>query len=166
MIADETLYLIVALSLSVIIITYVVSAIMTVYQRKKLEERYRRSGIREIDLMNGQEFEYFLMVLFKQLGYRVKRTPTSNDFGADLILEGSERIVVQAKRYKSKVGIKAVQEINSAAAFYNANDSWVVTNNYFTSQAIKLADSTYIRLIDRNGLINLILQSKENVNIN
>ncbi|WP_286181151.1 restriction endonuclease [Bacillus sp. ISL-37] len=52
-------------------------------------------------------------MLFNRLGYKVKPTPASNNFGADLIIESPLRIVIQAKRYKIKVGIKAVQEINS-----------------------------------------------------
>ncbi|WP_345655988.1 restriction endonuclease, partial [Streptomyces tremellae] len=68
-------------------------------------------------------------------------------------------VVIQAKRYKSKVGIKAVQEINSARDYYSAQEAWVITNNFFTLQAIKLAESTGVKLIDRNGLADLILNS-------
>ncbi|WP_227551758.1 restriction endonuclease [Metabacillus sediminilitoris] len=90
---------------------------------------------------------------------KARHAPASNDFGADLILEGNERIVIQAKRYSSKEGIKAVQEIYSARGYYKAQTAWVITNNYFTSQAIKLAESTDIQLIDRNKLVDMILNS-------
>jgi restriction system protein len=110
--------------------------------------------------MDGYEVEYYLELLFKKLGYQVKRTPSSNDFGADLILEGETRIVVQAKRYKNKVGIKAVQEINSARDYYSAQEAWVITNNFFTSPAIKLSSSTNVKLIERYELVNLILNSE------
>lgn len=40
----------------------------------------------DFDLMNGIEFEQFLMVLFTTMGYRVKSTPNTGDFGADLLL--------------------------------------------------------------------------------
>ncbi|MGM0923440.1 MAG: restriction endonuclease [Bacillota bacterium] len=119
-----------------------------------------QSGIREIDQMDGYEFEYYLELLFKKLGYQVKRSPSSNHFGADLILEGETRIVVQAKRYKNKVGIKAVQEINSARDYYSAQEAWVITNNFFTSPAIKLSSSTNVKLIERYELVNLILNSE------
>jgi restriction system protein len=98
-------------------------------------------------------------VLYKKLGYHVKRTPSSNDFGTDLILEGQERIVIQAKRYKNKVGIRAVQEINSARNYYKAQKAWVITNNYFTSPVIKLAESSDVQLIDRNELVDIILKT-------
>jgi len=153
-----------------LVILYLVIVVAGVYliifnesRRKKslrrLEARLSQSGIRDIDQMSGIEFEHYLVSLFRKNGYRVKLTPASNDFGADVILEGKERIVIQAKRYSSKVGIKAVQEISSAKGYYNAQEAWVITNNFFTSQAIKLAQSTNVKLIDRNKLVDMILKS-------
>lgn len=132
----------------------------------KLQERICQAGIKEIDKMDGIGFELYLAELFKQFGYQVRRTPSSNDFGADLILEGSERFVVQAKRYKKKVGIKTVQEIHAAKLYYKAEGAWVITNNYFTKQAIDLASSTNITLIDRDELANMILLISEPTSIN
>ncbi|MEH7503829.1 restriction endonuclease [Neobacillus drentensis] len=127
--------------------------------QEKLEARLNQAGIRDIDQMDGIEFEQYLEVLFKKLGIRARRTQASSDFGADLILEGKERIVVQAKRYQKKVSIRAVQEINSARDYYRAHEAWVITNNFFTKPAIKLAESTNVKLIDRYGLVDLILHS-------
>ncbi|MDQ0228604.1 restriction endonuclease [Metabacillus niabensis] len=126
---------------------------------KQLGEKLSQSGIRDIDQMSGLEFEQYLVALFRKNGYRVKITSASNDFGADLVLEGNERIVIQAKRYSGKVGMKAVQEISSAKGYYNAQIAWVITNNYFTSQAIKLAQANNVKLVDRNMLIEMILKT-------
>jgi hypothetical protein len=60
---------------------------------------------------------------------------------------------------KKKVGIRAVQEINSARDYYEAHEAWVITNNFFSTQAIQLANSTNVILIDRDELVNLILNS-------
>ncbi|MGW6043866.1 restriction endonuclease, partial [Bacillus altitudinis] len=43
----------------------------------------------------------------------------------------------------------------------SSESSWVVTNNYFTSPAIELAEKTDVKLFDRDDLVNLILKSKE-----
>lgn len=134
----------------------IVYAVILYGIRVKKESKLRMSGILEIDKMDGVQFEHYLMALFKKHGYRVKLTPSSNDFGADLLLKSKEEIVVQAKRYKNKVGIKAVQEIVSAKNYYQANQAWVVTNNFFTSQAVKLANASNVKLIDRKSLINMI----------
>ncbi|MDR7239147.1 restriction endonuclease [Neobacillus drentensis] len=125
----------------------------------ELEERLSKAGIQDIDIMDGIEFEQYLVVIFKKLGILARKTKASSDFGADLILEGKERVVIQVKRYQKKVGIRAVQEVNSARDYYRAHEAWVITNNFFTTSAIKLAESTNVKLIDRYGLVDLILNS-------
>jgi len=92
----------------------------------------------------------------------VKVTPASGDYGADLVLTTSDqRIIVQAKRYKKNVGIKAVQEIASAKSHYSAYECWVITNSFFTEPAKKLASSNHVRLVDRDQLIDWILALKK-----
>ncbi|MEK5394105.1 restriction endonuclease [Margalitia sp. FSL K6-0131] len=151
------------LAISVFFILILIIIAYYFYKNNRIESRLRKSGIREIDKMDGLQFEKYLVALFKGLGYKAKGTPSTNDFGADLILEGKERIVVQAKRYRDKVGIKAVQEIVSAKEYYNANQAWVITNNFFTPAAEKLARSTNVKLIDRNGLQDMIIKINPSV---
>ncbi|WP_147534514.1 restriction endonuclease [Bacillus marasmi] len=161
---NATLDFIFFVSILIVLFTFAWGINNEFYKRKKLEileARLSQAGMSDIDVMNGIEFEQFLSILFKKLGIKVHRTQASNDFGADLILEGKERIVVQAKRYKKKVGIKAVQEINSAKTYYQAHEAWVITNNYFTAPAKELAESNGVKLIDRNGLADLVLSSKD-----
>jgi len=143
---------------SLVLIGYL---ILAMYQSHKKKQRLRASGIEEIDKMNGYLFEDYLKELFQQLGYQVKATPSAGDYGADLVLiKGNSKIVVQAKRYTQKVGLKAVQEIYSSIHHYQANEAWVVTNSFYTAQAQKLAKSNGVKLLDRENLIELILQTK------
>ncbi len=124
------------------------------YSAKRSLQRIRRSGINDIDLMTGVEFERRLAVLFGDLGYRVQQTKATGDFGADLILHGPEgTTVVQAKRYGSSVGLKAVQEAVAARPVYRANHAMVVTNQGFTRGARTLATANSIELWDRQRLI-------------
>jgi restriction system protein len=126
------------------------------------EQKLKESGIREIDQMSGRDFEEYLRVLLKNLGFRVKLTPASGDYGADLILTTSDqRIIVQSKRYKKNVGIKAVQEIASAKSHYSADECWVITNSFFTEPAKRLASSNHVKLVDRDQLIDWILTLKK-----
>jgi restriction system protein len=126
------------------------------------EQKLRKSGILEVDKMSGREFEEYLQALIKTRGYYVQLTPASGDFGADLILSADgKKIIVQAKRYKKSVGVKAVQEIASAKSHYNADECWVITNSYFTEQARKLARSNQVRLIDRKELMDWMMQEKK-----
>lgn len=95
------------------------------------------------------------------MGYHINTTPRSNDYGADIILKkDGETIVVQAKCYKSKVGVKAIQEVNASILYYQAYKAMVVTNSYFTSNAISLATANGIELIDRDQLAQLIQNLK------
>ncbi|AOX01263.1 hypothetical protein BJP34_19100 [Moorena producens PAL-8-15-08-1] len=106
-----------------------------------------------IDKMTGREFEEFLYKLFKQLGYQVKRTPATADYGADLVItKGEIKAVVQAKRQQGSVGIKAVQEVTGAIGYYQANLGLVITNSKFTENAKELAASNKIELWDRDDL--------------
>lgn len=121
--------------------------------------KLKRTGIHEIDQMSGEEFERFLGNFFKKRGYKVRYTAQSGDYGADLILiDGKNIIAVQVKRYSSTVGVKAIQEIIGALRMYEATEAWVVTNNYFTKQAITLADTNDVYLIDRDQLLELLLE--------
>lgn len=127
----------------------------------KRRARLRASGIVEIDKMSGIQFENFLSLLFQDLGFSVKTTPRTGDFGADLILHKDNRkIVVQAKRYAKSVGIKAVQEVSSAVKHYKADEAWVVTNSSFTNAANELSKSNQVKLISRENLIELIIKAK------
>lgn len=128
-------------------------------QKIRQYRKLKRTGIHEIDAMTGEEFEQFLGAFFKKRGYKVSYTAQSGDYGADLILkDGRSKIAVQAKRYSNTVGVKAVQEIIGALRMYEADEAWVVTNNYFTKQAVHLADSNDVYLIDRDQLLELLLE--------
>lgn len=131
---------------------------MNVQRKNKL---LLQSGIYDIDKMKGVEFENYLKLLYQKKGYDVSMTPGSGDFGADLVVKkDGKKSVVQVKRYSKSVGIKAVQEIIPAIRHYNASDAWVITNSTFTSPAVQLAKSNNVRLIDRDMLIQVILDVK------
>ncbi len=139
----------------------VVVALMIVIGQKRAE-RLKKSGIVEIDKMEGVQFEQYLGHLFRSQGYKAEVTQAAGDYGADLVLsKDGKRIVVQAKRYSKNVGLKAVQEVRGAVSHYGASAAWVVTNRDYTEQAYKLAKSNNVRLIGREELIEMLLQMRE-----
>lgn len=138
----------------------VIMVMISIYQKRA--ERLKRSGISQIDKMDGVKFEQYLGHLFRSQGYKAEVTRAVGDFGADLILiKDGKRIVVQAKRYSKNVGLKAVQEVQGARAHYRASAAWVVTNSNFTQQAYELAKSNGVRLISRDELVEMLLQMKQ-----
>ncbi len=124
--------------------------------RKKA--RLAKSGMAELDKLGGEEFEKYLEILFRKLGYQVTRTPYQGDYGADLVIQKDRvQTVVQAKRYNRSVGVKAVQEAVAAKEYYKCDSAMVVTNSYYSEQAKKLAAANKVELWDRNQLVDRLL---------
>ena len=98
--------------------------------------------------MTGIEFENLLFERFEELGFFVSKTPMSGDFGVDLIVEtkSATRIVVQCKRYSSKLNLKAVQEVIGGMSHYSADFGVVVTTVGYLQSAVKLAQSVDVEL--------------------
>ena len=130
----------------------IIIPILAGYIKKR---RYLKSPLSKIDVMSGTEFEEYLKARFEHMGYKVLLTPATNDYGADLILnKKGEVTVVQAKRYNGNVGNKAVQEVVAAQAYYDADHAMVITNSYYTDNAINLAEVNNVELWDRDNLIS------------
>jgi hypothetical protein len=110
-------------------------------------------SIVDLDLMDGAEFESFLSLLFGRMGFAVRLTQLSCDQGADLVVEKNGIVtVVQAKRYVTPVGNKAVQEVVASLRHYSADRAMVVTTSEFTSSAKVLAHSNGVQLVDREQM--------------
>lgn len=135
----------------------IVTVIMIIIGQKRAE-RLKKSGIADIDKMEGIQFEKYLGHLFRAQGYKAEVTKAAGDYGADLIIQkDNKKIVVQAKRYSKNVGIKAVQEAQASIAHYGASEAWVVSNSDYTAAAYELAKSNRVKLINREALIEIIL---------
>jgi restriction system protein len=125
-------------------------------------QRLAKSGVGDIDKMDGKTFEKYLKVFFEKLGYKVERTRYIGDYGADLVADNNGvKMVIQAKRYKKKVGIRAVQEAVASKGYYNCDKAMVVTNSHFTNQAKTLAFRNKVELWDRKLLVKNLLKIKE-----
>ena len=103
------------------------------------------------------QFENFLQNFFELKGYQVTRTKKSHDYGADLILiRPWESIVVQAKKTKNTVGVKAVQEIYTAKSFYQTQKAILITTSHFSKPALKLAEKIGVTCWDWEQLLKQI----------
>ncbi len=123
------------------------------------QRRFGAAQSAELDQLSGVEFEEFLAGLFRAQGYTAELTPTSGDYGADLILsKGGQRIAVQAKRYTGSVGVQAVQEALSGQAYYQCHAAWVISTGTFTANALELAEKSGVKMIGRSEIGNLMAQ--------
>lgn len=111
-----------------------------------------------IDQMSGADFEQLIASKFSSLGFAVESTPVTGDYGADLIVTtpNASRISIQCKRFKSKVNLKAVQEVVASLSHYQCDYGIVITNSSFLNSAKKLAENNDIELWDQNQLIDFL----------
>lgn len=116
----------------------------------------------QFDNMSGSDFEYFCADLLRKNNYEdVKITPASGDFGVDILASQNNILyAIQCKCYSSDIGVDAVYQVSGGMKYYKANIGIVLTNRYFTKQAIELANNIGIVLWDRDLLLKLIEKSK------
>lgn len=149
--------LVIITSVLFIVASLIGLAIFLIDRAKK--EKLRQSGIAEIDLMSGLDFERYLQLLLIQKGFTNVSLTTTYDLGVDLIAhKDGHAWAIQAKRYKGTVGLDSVRQVVAAMKHYKCDKAMVITNSYFTKNAQVIAASTNCLLIDRDSLINLILK--------
>lgn len=108
---------------------------------------------------NGWVFEKFISNLLLKNGFSsAEVTSGSNDYGVDVVAENKlgVRYAIQCKCYSNKLNNKPIQEINAGKALYNCQVGVVVTNNFFTDNAVKVAKANGILLWDRYKLTEFI----------
>lgn len=126
-------------------------------KRKLKINRYKNYDFSKIDYMDGIEFENLIDAKFQKMGYTTKLTKATKDYGVDLIATKNKKsIAIQIKRYNRNVGVKAIQEVIAAKAFYKTDTAMVLTNSYFTKPAKNLAKETNVILIDRSKLAKIL----------
>lgn len=120
----------------------------------------QRMHIGVVDGFDGVAFENFVVDLLRQHGYRqVWTTSASGDYGVDVVASKEDlKYAFQCKRYSSNVGVKAVQEVYAGAKMYHADVAVVVTNSFFTPNAITLSKELGVVLWDRNHLARMLKQ--------
>ena len=143
--------------LPVVLVWLILSAI----KKRKIDKQNKHKvavfNMSQIDSLSGEEFEILLKDIFERLGYDVCLTKKSHDYGADLIaVKKKNKLLVQAKCYSKVVGVKAIQEIVASRKHYDASEVIVATNNYFSKDAMVLADENSVKLLDRDALFELI----------
>ncbi len=126
-----------------------------IQQEKK---RLRAIALSDVDHMSGVEFEHYVVALLRSQGYEIEHTGKTGDFGTDAVgRKGKERYSIQIKRYSNTVNADAIRQAFTAMTAYNCTLSMVVTNNFFTREAKKLAEWNNCILVDRNTLTDWIV---------
>jgi restriction system protein len=114
------------------------------------------------DDMNGHDFEYFCADLLKKNGfYDVEVTQSSGDHGIDILAEKDDiTYAIQCKCYTSSIGNSAIQQAHTGKSYYKKDIAVVLTNQYFTQQAIEEAKEIGVKLWDRDKLNEMLGEEK------
>ena len=112
--------------------------------------------------MSGHDFEYFCADLLSRNGFiKIKVTQGSGDHGVDILAEKDGiSYAIQCKCYSGNVGNSAVQEAHTGKSIYKKDIAVVLTNRYFTDQAINEANILGVKLWNRNSLLSFINSAK------
>jgi len=144
-----------------------IKGIMAEAGRLRNEELARLTKLRthKIDFLlnfTPGEFEGIVAKMYRQMGYSVKQTPMSNDFGRDLILSrNGKTIFVECKRYArdKPIGRPALQKFYAAIKTMKADSGIFVTTSEFAATAMKFAEENSIELIDGPKLAALMMRA-------
>lgn len=118
--------------------------------------------LNQVDQFEGLQFEEFVAEILYKNGFReVEVTKGSGDFGADVIAKKNNiSYAFQCKRFNSTIGPKPIGEVLRGMRKYNCEKGIVITNSYFSNQAIKESEICNIELWDRDKLSYLIQNIK------
>lgn len=115
-------------------------------------------SLRDLDEIDGIDFETLTCDILIANGFdSAENTQASVDFGVDVLAhKDGITYAIQCKRYHHPVGIEAIQQVYAGRAYYECHVAVVLTNQYFTINAHKLADKIGVVLWDRDMLAQLL----------
>ncbi len=125
-------------------------------QRKSLKrvEALKLSGI---DKMNPDEFKNYICELLDRRGFNVETPDGAFNLGVDLIAQKKNvKYAVQLKKQPSAVSTLAIIDIEREKHRYDCKATMVITDNYFTEDAIQSANSNRCEIIDRETLADWV----------
>ena len=112
--------------------------------------------------MDVAEFEAEVSGLLRELGYTVRSAPQSGLHDVDLLVEMTGRkVAVQLKRWMAPVGDRSVYGLFTGRIHYATDEAWLITTSEFTRKAVKLSETTGVRLVDGVELAEWLVRREE-----
>lgn len=152
-------------------VKYVLAAIILLFVAKlvvKLVRKFRTVcrdlHLRDIDAMNGIDFEYYIAQLLAERGYDNVSLTEKYDYGVDIVAEKDGiRWGIQVKRHSGLVKAAAVRQVVTGLRLYGCDRAMVITNSTFSNVAQRLAASNDCVLIDRAKLDTLVQLKRKDI---
>ena len=122
--------------------------------------RHRRfAWLRNIDTMDGLDFEQYVASLLRANGFHKVSLTERYDYGVDIIAEKEGiRWGIQVKRHSGLVKADAVRQVVTGLRIYGCDQAMVITNSDYSAVARRLANANDCVLVDRTGLKRLAKQ--------
>ena len=117
-------------------------------------QRYLVVRYDAIGEVSPRKVEEIAADIFKNLGYRAELTAYSKDGGIDVIVtepRDGERIAVQVKRYKDRVGVEPVRSFVGAMTLQGFTRGIFIATGGFTAPARALEDTDVVGLELQDG---------------
>ena len=125
-------------------------------RRSKIRWLLGKKQVQELQKLTPTQFEEYIAVLFKSLGYNTRVTGGKSDGGVDVEAEKDGHVhYIQCKKYiSSKVPVGAIRDFYGAIADrIDGGKGYFITTNVFTLEAEKFAENKPIELIDKFKLM-------------
>lgn len=122
------------------------------FEKRVIDDRKYKSIVEyAIYNMSGQEFEEFMVNIFRFNGFKATKTPATRDFGKDIILRTSEGLCyVECKRYSrgNNISSEQINKLLGACLSNGVKQALFITTSNYTKDALKVLQRANERDID------------------
>ena len=128
-------------------------------KKYRASAQYKKAHKADVSFEDLSPYDYEKQVAqsLSEMGWKTQVTKASGDQGCDVLaVKGGARVAIQCKYYSKPIGNKAVQEINAAKSYYDANFAAVVSNQSYTPAAKLLATKLQVALLHHSQLNGLL----------
>jgi len=126
---------------------------------KKVNTSGELFTIRDIAKIPGPELENILKEIFKSQGYKILKTPNSENSEADIILEKSnKKIMVQIKKWVGFGSKKVIQDVISKMTNCECNETWLVSNSRLKKSIQEFAKNNCVKIIGQEEIQKMVIK--------
>ena len=132
--------------------------------RKHREEEMNLRAIELVDIQNmdKERLKQYIRKLLQHHGFRVESSNSPDDPTMDIVArKDGTKYAIRVKREINAVSKEAVINVIAEKNRHNCNAAMVITNSYFTNDAIQSARSEGCELVDRDALAAWIRDCKK-----
>jgi hypothetical protein len=110
--------------------------------------------LNSIDDMDGKQFENYCISLLQQNGFsKIETTQAYGNHGIDILAEKDDiTYAILCKCSSANIGNSIIQQVYTGKSIYHKDIAVVITNQFFTQQAIDDSTILGVKLWDRNKL--------------